>query len=129
MTMASRVITLDPWWNQAVEQQAFCRVFRIGQEKNTKMTRMAVKGTIDEAILKLQAHKQVEIDEAIEGEPRKKITEHELMRLFGNVGEDKDGKLFIFAEDVEDEDRERVPVPEPRPAYGSDGEDVMGDEE
>ena len=29
LTMASRVICVDPWWNQAVEQQAFCRVFRM----------------------------------------------------------------------------------------------------
>lgn len=24
LTMASKVICLDPWWNNAVEQQAFC---------------------------------------------------------------------------------------------------------
>ena len=62
LTMASRVICMDPWWNigawslpppkkfalerppptdalpLAIEQQAFCRVFRIGQTKETRMT-------------------------------------------------------------------------------------------
>jgi SNF2 family DNA or RNA helicase len=45
---ASRVILIDPWWNQAIEQQAFCRVFRIGQDKETRMLRLVVKNTIDE---------------------------------------------------------------------------------
>jgi len=31
LTMASCVICVDQWWNSSVEQQAFCRVFRIGQ--------------------------------------------------------------------------------------------------
>lgn len=51
LTMASRVICLDPWWNSAVEQQAFCRVFRIGQQKETRMTRFVVKNTIDGAMM------------------------------------------------------------------------------
>ena len=36
LTMASKVICLDPWWNNAVEQQAFCKP-RTGPErrKNT----------------------------------------------------------------------------------------------
>jgi SNF2 family DNA or RNA helicase len=33
LTMASKVIILDLYWNECVEQQAFCRAFRIGQEK------------------------------------------------------------------------------------------------
>jgi SNF2 family DNA or RNA helicase len=49
LTMANRVLQLDPWWNQAVEQQAFCRVFRIGQQKEAHMARLCVKNTIDQA--------------------------------------------------------------------------------
>ncbi|EHK98685.1 putative DNA repair protein RAD5 [Glarea lozoyensis 74030] len=43
LTMASRCVSLDLWWNHAVEQQAFGRIFRIGQEKNTVMTRLVVR--------------------------------------------------------------------------------------
>jgi SNF2 family DNA or RNA helicase len=43
LTMASRVICIEPWWNSAVEQQAFCRVFRIGQQKETRMSRFVIK--------------------------------------------------------------------------------------
>ena len=54
LTMATRVLMMDPWWNQAVEQQAFCRTYRRGQTKKTSMMRFAAKNTVDEHILKLQ---------------------------------------------------------------------------
>ncbi|GAB7343261.1 hypothetical protein MBLNU457_1317t1 [Dothideomycetes sp. NU457] len=37
LTMANKVICVDPWWNNAVEQQAFARVYRIGQTKETSL--------------------------------------------------------------------------------------------
>ena len=77
--MASKVISVDPWWNQSVEQQgmqspipliiqqtlnllAFCRVFRIGQSSETHCTRFIVRNTIDERMRDLQIRKQQEID-------------------------------------------------------------------
>ncbi|KAF2083196.1 hypothetical protein K490DRAFT_52277 [Saccharata proteae CBS 121410] len=66
LTMASKVICVDPWWNNAVEQQAFCRVFRIGQEQETQMTRFVVRGTVDEDMIKMQNRKQAEIDKIME---------------------------------------------------------------
>jgi len=107
LTMASRVITLDPWWNQAVEQQAFCRVFRIGQTKETFMTHFVVKNSIDAAIYALQGSKQEEIDAALDDSKRKeRISVKELMGLFGRVTEDEDGKPFIFAHDGKDDECE-----------------------
>lgn len=64
--MASRVIIIDPWWNAASEQQAFCRVFRIGQKDTTSMTRFCVKNTVDERLIEMQERKQEEIDEVME---------------------------------------------------------------
>jgi SNF2 family DNA or RNA helicase len=105
LTMASRVITLDPWWNQAVEQQAFCRVFRIGQTKETSMTHLCVKNTIDAAIYALQSSKQENIDAALDDSKRKdKISVGELMSLFGSVEKDEDGRPFIFAHDDSHDD-------------------------
>jgi len=64
--MASRVIVIDPWWNQAAEQQAFCRVFRIGQVEPTFLTRFCVKNTVDSRLIEMQERKQAEIDEVME---------------------------------------------------------------
>lgn len=129
LTMANRVITLDPWWNQAVEQQAFCRVFRIGQTKNTSMTHLCIKNTIDAAIYALQGSKQESIDAALDDSKRKeKITVQELMRLFGRVETGEDGIPFIFAHDSRGDDDEHDynggtrSSPPPRPA-GRESED------
>lgn len=69
--MASKVIMIDPWWNAASEQQAFCRVFRIGQEDETFMTRMCVKNTVDERLIEMQTTKQKEIDGVMDDRGRK----------------------------------------------------------
>jgi len=64
--MASRVIMVDPWWNEASEQQAFCRVFRIGQKEETYMSRLCVKNTVDERLIAMQKRKREEINEVME---------------------------------------------------------------
>jgi len=61
LTMASKVIMIDPWWNSASEQQAFCRVFRIGQLEETFMSRLCVKNTVDEHLIGMQDRKDKEI--------------------------------------------------------------------
>lgn len=66
LTMASRVIVVDPWWNNASEQQAFCRVFRIGQKETTFMTRFCVKDTVDKRLIEMQEYKKEEIDSVME---------------------------------------------------------------
>jgi SNF2 family DNA or RNA helicase len=64
--MASKVIMIDPWWNTASEQQAFCRVFRIGQREETFMSRLCVRNTVDERLIKMQERKQTEIASVME---------------------------------------------------------------
>jgi SNF2 family DNA or RNA helicase len=64
--MASRVIMVDPWWNEASEQQAFCRVFRIGQKEETYMSRLCVKNTVDQRLVAMQERKKREIDEVMQ---------------------------------------------------------------
>jgi SNF2 family DNA or RNA helicase len=66
LTMASRVIMVDPWWNEASEQQAFCRVFRIGQKDETYMSRLCVKDTVDSRLIAMQERKKKEINEVME---------------------------------------------------------------
>ena len=66
LTMASKVIMIDPWWNSASEQQAFCRVFRIGQREETFMSRLCVKNTVYERLIAMQERKQNEIASVME---------------------------------------------------------------
>lgn len=104
-----------------MEQQAFCRVFRIGQKKETRMTRLCVKNTIDAAIFALQTVKQVQIDAAMDDKTRKeKLDVQDLMRLFGGpVREDENGRPFIFAHDDKNDGDDDEPARSP-PRYAAD---------
>jgi SNF2 family DNA or RNA helicase len=103
LTMASRVIVVDPWWNHAIEQQAFCRVFRYGQVAQTYMTRFCVRNTVDEKLINMQERKTAEIDEVMEdnGKTMKKLSMGDLLRLFGPVREMDDGTPFIMPDEEE----------------------------
>ncbi|CAK0742910.1 Helicase [uncultured Gammaproteobacteria bacterium] len=62
LTAADTVILYDPWWNPAVERQAMDRAHRIGQDKAVFVYRLATVGTVEEAMLSLQARKQALAD-------------------------------------------------------------------
>ncbi|KAF2482961.1 SNF2 family N-terminal domain-containing protein [Neohortaea acidophila] len=108
LTMASRVLNVDSWFNRSLEQQAFCRVFRIGQTKETTFTRLYVKGTVDARMHEIKKNKDIEIDDCLGTHQRgEKMEVHELMKLFGTVENDEDGRPFIHPnpiEEIEDED-------------------------
>ncbi|KAK5730742.1 hypothetical protein LTR15_000680 [Elasticomyces elasticus] len=126
LTMASRVICLDPWWNSSVEQQAFCRVFRIGQTRETTFVRMVVKNTVDAAMMDMKERKQIEIDGAMDSKAQD-LPVSELLRLFGHeVRDDGDGKPFIWAQDDGAGNQEHLRVPN----HDEDDEaQMMADEE
>jgi SNF2 family DNA or RNA helicase len=71
--MASKVICIDPWFNNAVEQQAFCRVHRMGQTKETRLTRLVVENTVDERLMKMQKSKQKDIDLVMKREGKRRM--------------------------------------------------------
>lgn len=126
LTMASRVICVDPWWNNAIENQAFCRVFRIGQDQPTALLRVVVKNSIDAAMMAMKERKQKEIDEVMQDAKKKDdLTVQDLMRLFGQVGDDGEGRPFIFPDqdDLEPEHLRLANVDE------EDEERFMGNEE
>ncbi|MBO9619452.1 MAG: DEAD/DEAH box helicase [Niabella sp.] len=58
LTAADYVFLFDPWWNEAVQQQAINRTHRIGQQKNVFAYKMICRNSIEEKILKLQERKQ-----------------------------------------------------------------------
>lgn len=105
LTMASRVVILDPWWNSASEQQAFCRVFRFGQRETTCLTRFCVKNTVDERLIQMQERKEKEIDSVMKedaGAKAGKMSIRDMLRLFGNVHDDEQGRPFIWTNDSND---------------------------
>ncbi|KAH0542757.1 hypothetical protein FGG08_002896 [Glutinoglossum americanum] len=97
LTMASRVICVDLWWNECIEQQAFCRVIRLGQKKETHIRRITVADTIDQGLLAMQARKKVQISAVLgDDNPNGRLTTTELVSLFGRMVEGDDGKFFII---------------------------------
>lgn len=85
LVAADYVFLFDPWWNNAVEQQAIDRAHRIGQTKNVFAYKLICKGTIEERIMQLQEQKKQLAGELIGEEEGfvKALTEEELEWLFG----------------------------------------------
>ena len=68
LTAADMVIHYDPWWNQAVQDQATDRVHRIGQKNPVTVYRLLEKDTIEERIQRLQGEKKNLAEELLSGE-------------------------------------------------------------
>ncbi|KAI9765896.1 MAG: hypothetical protein M1840_007037 [Geoglossum simile] len=98
LTMACRVICIDLWWNHSVEQQAFGRVFRIGQANQTHLTRFVVRGTVDDRLLGMQVEKSKVVDGAMmdDGRILPQLSVEELASLFGYLSEDANGDKIIL---------------------------------
>jgi DNA repair protein RAD5 len=58
LTCANKVFMMDPWWSFAVEAQAIDRVHRMGQEREVKVVRFCVEGSIEEKMLRIQERKK-----------------------------------------------------------------------
>ncbi|KAK4939054.1 hypothetical protein LTR10_020628 [Elasticomyces elasticus] len=120
LTMASKVIILDLWFNSAIEAQAYCRAFRIGQPNKVEVVRFVVKDSIDEDLLKMQERKDGEIMGAIGPDSlSKRATIQQLLELFGDVKEGEGQNEFILMEDEgQDDEEDNVDLAErlpPRP--------------
>ncbi|PQE21378.1 hypothetical protein CJF30_00008251 [Rutstroemia sp. NJR-2017a BBW] len=53
LTAASRVYLMEPQWNPQVEEQALCRVHRIGQKKNVTTIRYRIRDSFEEVMFLL----------------------------------------------------------------------------
>ena len=81
-------------------QTAFCRVHRIGQTKETYITRFKVEETVDDKLIEMQEAKQEIIHNTIDNrELLTQLSVEELMSLFGTVARDEDDKPFILVDD------------------------------
>lgn len=93
LTMASRVILTDVWWNPSVEEQAIDRVHRIGQTRDIHVTRFKMKGTVEEKIYTICESKRSKVAGALgessaESLGRRKLTMAEMMLLFTGTAEE-----------------------------------------
>lgn len=85
LTAADYVFLFDPWWNNAVQQQAIDRTHRIGQTKNVFAYKMICKDTIEEKIIQLQERKTT-LSENLIGDHEgfvKALTKEDVEFLFG----------------------------------------------
>ncbi len=84
LTGADMVIHYDPWWNPAAVSQASDRAYRIGQTRAVHVIKLAVKGTIEEQIMKLQEKKQILADDMIRKNSSmlSSLSKEEILNLF-----------------------------------------------
>lgn len=77
LTEASSVFIMDPWWNPAVEDQAFDRIHRLGQCRPIRIVRfslyfdafrMIIENSIESRILQLQEKKKALFDATVGGD-------------------------------------------------------------
>ena len=83
LTAADIVIHYDPWWNEAVQNQATDRAHRIGQTNVVTVYKLIVQDTIEEKIQKLQEEKKALADELLSGSAisSPQISRSELIKL------------------------------------------------
>ncbi|KAI5981607.1 SNF2 family N-terminal domain-containing protein [Pisolithus albus] len=67
LTACNNVILLEPWWNPAVEEQAFDRVHRIGQLLPVNIYKLVVANSVEERMLELQDKKRKLADATLSG--------------------------------------------------------------
>lgn len=68
LTAADYVYLYDPWWNEAIEEQAINRAHRIGRQDVVIAKRFVVRESIEEKMMKLKAAKRLMIDDLLEAE-------------------------------------------------------------
>ncbi|KAK3335422.1 SNF2 family N-terminal domain-containing protein [Cercophora scortea] len=89
LTVASRIIICDPFWNPYIEMQAVDRAHRIGQQREVQVHRILVQETVEDRIIELQQRKRELVDSALdEGESKSlgRLNTAELAFLFGVQG-------------------------------------------
>ncbi|GAA5927000.1 DEAD/DEAH box helicase [Sporobolomyces koalae] len=88
LTMCSRVILLDLWFNPAIEEQAFDRAHRYGQKDDVQIYKLVIDNTVEDRILTLQAQKAELASSALEGgvAAKAKLSAQDMAFLFkGNL--------------------------------------------
>ena len=88
LTGADVVIHYDPWWNQAVQNQATDRAHRIGQTKKVTVYKLIAKDTIEERIMRMQESKRDLVNSVLGGDGISSalFTREDVLALLGGDG-------------------------------------------
>lgn len=86
LTEASSVFVMDPWWNPAVENQAFDRIHRIGQNRPVTIKRLIIEDSIESKILQLQEKKHAMFASTVgrDQDALERLTKEDIRFLFSN---------------------------------------------
>lgn len=91
LVSANHVVLLDLWYNPSQEDQAIDRAHRIGQTRPVHVTRITIKGTIEDKILQLQEKKKAMVassfgeDGAVMRSDNARVSLEDLTSLFLNA--------------------------------------------
>ncbi|EED22946.1 chromodomain-helicase-DNA-binding protein, putative [Talaromyces stipitatus ATCC 10500] len=96
ITAANKCILVEPWWNYAVQQLAFCLLFRIGQTRAVEIVKLVASNAVDDHMMELQKLKLRNFEGAI-GDTTLNLNgvEGQLMGHFGTVEQLPTGKIQI----------------------------------
>ncbi|KAJ6184963.1 hypothetical protein N7519_006264 [Penicillium mononematosum] len=92
LTMANKCILVDPWWNEAIQDQAYCRLYRIGQPRPVEYVQLVAKVSIDLWMMSLQDEKTRNIHQLFSKEALK-----EILGVSEDVSEEPNGGFLIPA--------------------------------
>ncbi|KAM5539722.1 hypothetical protein V8D89_006535 [Ganoderma adspersum] len=92
LTCCNNVILVDPWWNPALEDQAFDRAHRFGQKRAVNIHKLSVPDSVEQRILELQEKKRALAAATLSGDKLKnmRLGIDELVALFRASGHDDD---------------------------------------
>uniref|UniRef100_A0AC34FTK3 Transcription termination factor 2 n=1 Tax=Panagrolaimus sp. ES5 TaxID=591445 RepID=A0AC34FTK3_9BILA len=81
----NHLFLLDLHWNPALEQQAFDRIYRVGQTKDVFIHKLICKNTVEQRVLELQENKLQLAASVLEGATKQnnKLSVNDLKYLFG----------------------------------------------
>ncbi|KAJ6119934.1 hypothetical protein N7523_004214 [Penicillium sp. IBT 18751x] len=106
LTAANKCILLDGWWNMAHDEQAFCRLLRIGQDRDVEVIRIIAAGTldgqdsIDKQMHEMQKAKMTEIFEVMGVSAFKNVGAAKSFLLnMGDLMDDKEGHITLVRRD------------------------------
>nr|WVH01933.1 SNF2 family N-terminal domain [Naematelia aurantialba] len=89
LTCCNNVVLMDLWWNPALEDQAFDRAHRLGQQLDVNIYKLTIEATVEDRILTLQESKRELAKAALSGEGAKnimKLTLNDIVNLFKHDG-------------------------------------------
>ena len=82
LTAADYVFLYDPWWNEAVENQAIDRAHRLGRETKVIARRYLVANSIEEKIMELKTKKSALAQDLLDTEQvTPNLTQEELLSI------------------------------------------------